>query len=290
MTNDPGGLRKFAGLVETFISSPEFERLAENSKQLWGRELREAGDLDSLGIYSLKEMRPSLVQKYLDGLAGRPGKQFAALTAIKALDRWAIRRDFLTRQITFGVKTERPEGGHVPWTDAQVSTAERVCRKDLARAITLGACTGQRISDLVRMSWNDIEKYKGHEGINLTQLKTGRQIWIPVNEKLCAALDSWGRKDVGPILLRDGKPWQSQQHLTDLWSYEKRVNDGLREHRNLGLVMHGLRGYRCVTLSRQGLTDHQIGDLVGMSVGMVSRYTRLSNQRDNALAAHRNLK
>jgi len=284
MTNERRGPRIFASLVESFMSSPQFQELAENSKQLWGRELKQAGDLANLGIFSLKEIRPSLVQKYLDGLNGRPGKQAAALAALKAIDRWGTKRDKLQRQITFGVETNRPEGGHVPWSRGQVQRAERVARYDLAQAITLGANTGQRISDLVRMQWSDIEKYKGHDGINVTQEKTGRTLWVPINDKLAAAMATWQRRDIGPILLRDGAPWQSR-HLTDLWDYEKKTNNGLKEHKELGLVMHGLRGHRCVQLSREGLTDHQIGDIVGMSFRMVERYTRLSAQRDNALAA-----
>ena len=211
---------------------------------------------------------------YLDGL----------LAVFKAIERWAVVRDLLSRPITLGVETGRPEGGHIPWNDTQVECAERYARPDLARAITLGACTGQRISDLVRMGPTDLETYKGRQGINVTQRKTGRQVWIPVTAKLAAAMEVWERRP-GPFLLRDdGKPWVSN-HLTDRWDYEKKINPQLAEHRQLGLVLHGLRGYCCVRLSREGLNDHQISDLVGLSIPMVSRYTRLSKQKDNVIAA-----
>lgn len=285
MTHAWRGPRIFASLVESFISSPQFQNLSENTKDLWGRELRHAGDLDNLGIFSLKEIRPSLVQKYLDGLNGRPGKQAAAKAALKAIEKWAVVRDLLQRPITLGVATGHPEGGHIPWTEAQVRCAEHVSRSDVARAITLGAATGQRISDLVRMGRGDIETYKGREGINVTQKKTGRTLWIPINERLAAAMATWERRDVGPFLTRsDGRPWKSE-YLTDAWEYEKQRNPELAEHRALGLVLHGLRGHCCVRLCRDGLTDHQISDIVGMSIPMVGRYTRLSSQKDNALAA-----
>ena len=284
MKNVSSAPRLFAGLVETFISSATFQGLATNSKALWTHELRQAAHLDALGIYSVKEIRPSLVQQYLDGLNGRPGKQAAAKTALRALERWAIVRDFLYRPICLGVETGKSEGGHTPWTEAQVRQAERICRYDLSCAITLGAATGQRISDLVRMGPTDIETYKGQKGINVTQKKTGRKIWIPINEKLAEAMATWGTRDIGPFLLRNGQPWRSEQ-LTDAWHWERENNDGLQEHRQLGLVLHGLRGHCCVRLSREGLTDHQVSDLVGLSIPMVSRYTRLSSQRDNALAA-----
>lgn len=278
------GPRIFASLCEDFISSPKFQGLAENSRLLWTRELRAAADLECLGAYSLKEIRPSLIQGYLDGLDGRPGKQAAALCAFKALDAWAVVRDLMPRQITYGVKTGRPLGGHIPWTADQVGAAELNCRTDIARAILLGANTGQRISDLIRMGPGDIETYKGRDGINVTQKKTGRQVWIPISTKLAVAIAEW-KVESGPFLTnKHGEPW-TQIRLRQTWDYEKQTNDELKEHRALGLVLHGLRGHCCVRLSREGLTDHQIGDIVGMSVPMVSRYTRLSSQRDNALAA-----
>lgn len=286
MPSGPGGLRLFANLVTSFISSEQFQKLADNSKQLWERELKEAAKLDNLGIFSTREIMPALVQQYLDGLSGRPGKQAAALTALKALNRWARVRNFLPQSIVDGVRTERPEGGHLPWTQAQVTKAEREARPDLARAITLAGSTGQRVGDLVRMAWTDIEKHRGHEGINVCQQKTGRELWVPIDDHLASALDSWGRRDVGPILLnRKGEPWSSAVHLRMAWDHEKKINTALAEHRKEKLVMHGLRGYRCVSLSRRGLTDHQVGDVVGMSVKMVERYTRLSSQKENAFAA-----
>jgi len=51
------------------------------------------------------------------------------------------------------------------------------------------------------------------------------------------------------------------------------------------LVMHGLRGTAVVRLRRAGATTSQICDMVGMSPQMVKRYSRYSDQRENALAA-----
>jgi integrase len=69
-------------------------------------------------------------------------------------------------------------GGYGPWDDEQVKLAERTLKPYLARVITLGANTGQRGSDLVKMRWSDIEEYEGRPGINVTQKKTGLVIWV----------------------------------------------------------------------------------------------------------------
>jgi integrase len=199
----------FYALVRAFKESAKFKGLAKASQDLWGRELDFACRPNCLGAVPLDIIRPALIQGYLDGWDDRPGKQAAALAAFKALERWAVVRDLLPRSITLGVETGKPEGGHVPWTDAQVTLAEKHVRPDLARAITLGANTGQRISDLVRMGPTDIETYRGIDGINVRQKKTGRKVWVPILAPLATAMKTWERRP-GPFLLRmDGKPWAS---------------------------------------------------------------------------------
>lgn len=274
----------FAAVVRTFLASPKFMGFADNTKELWGRELRFASHPDCLGAVSLQTIRPALVQAFLDGLDGRPGKQAAAYGAIKALEKWAIVRDLLPRPITTGVETGSPQGGHIPWTDDQVAIAESDARGDLARAITLAANTGQRGSDLVRMGPTDLETFQGIDGIRVVQKKTKREVWVPITSPLASAMAAWERRP-GPYLTRpDGGAW-TRKALTSAWTYERDNNPKLAALKAADLVLHGLRGTACVRLRRSGATPAQISDMVGMSEPMVARYCRFSLQRENAVAA-----
>jgi integrase len=281
---------RFASVVRAFMASPKFKGYAPATQDLWGRELRFASRPDTLGNLSVNEIRPSLVQAFFDGIDGRPGKQGAALAALKQLEKWAIVRDLLPRQITLGVEIEESDGGHIPWSDEHVALAERHARKDIARAVTLGANLGQRGSDLVRVGWPDIENYKGMDGVNVRQVKTGREVWVPITSPLAAAIATW-KREPGPFLRRlNGLPW-NRDALTNAWAYERDTNPKLAPLRACGpdkdrpLVMHGLRGHACVRLLRAGATTRQISDMVGMSEEMVANYTKFSVQRDNASAA-----
>lgn len=283
----------FAALVRLFMSpaNPKWvqpqERggYARSTKETWRHELSFMERPDTLGALRRDEIRPSLVQAFFDGIADRPGKQAVALTALRQLEKWAIIRDLLPRQITLGIELEKSDDGHIPWNDEQVAAGERHARPHVARMITLGANTGQRVSDLIRIGWTDIETYKGMNGIRLRQKKTGREVWVPILSPLTAAMATWERQP-GPFLRRhDGKPWTSSQATSQAWVREREAHSELKEHCDLPLVVHGLRGHACVRLSRFGLTDHQIGDMIGMSPGMVSRYTRFSNTQDNVVAA-----
>jgi integrase len=274
----------FAALCRAYKDSAKFKGMKPNSQALWGRELDYACRPGSLGAVAIDVIRPSLVQGYLDGWDDRPGKQAAALTAFKALEKWAVVRELLPRQITLGVETGKPEGGHIPWTDEQVALAERYARPDLARAVTLGANTGQRGSDLIRMCPTDIETVDGIDGINVTQVKTGRQLWIPILSPLAAAIATWERQP-GPFLRKpNGKPWK-RDNFTHAWTWERDHNRNIEELKRAGLVLHGLRGHFCVKMKRAGANAQQIADMVGMSVKMVERYCRLSAQKENAVAA-----
>lgn len=281
---------RFTAVIRMYMASTNFTELSDGTQELWGRELRLAAHPDSLGSVSVNEIRPKLVQAFLDGISDRPSKQATALSALKQLEKWAIARDHLPRQICLGVETKEAKGGHIPWTQEQVELAERYARPDLARAVTLAANTGQRGSDLVRMCWTDIEAFDGVKGITVKQRKTGREVWIPVTSTLATAMATWERRP-GPILTKqDGRPWK-REDLTNSWNLHRTSNRALEALWYLGpnhdqpARLHGLRGYACVQLLRSGANTSQVSDMVGMSEPMVAKYTRFSSQKANAAAA-----
>jgi integrase len=342
----------FAAVVRAFLMSPKFEALSRSTQVHYRHLLNLAERSDILGAIPVDEMRPALVQAFLDGLADRPAQQKCAQTAIKSLERWALVRDLLPRQITLGTEAPGGTGGHIPWTDEQVALAEQYVRPHLARVITLAANTGQRGSDLVKMRWTDIEEVEGRPGIQVKQVKTGLELWVPFTNTLQVAISKWrselslggGEADPqssaseGPfsgegkrgnagstrpalwpreempreipgtsaliapssrssarperplrlptfiLLKEDGHPFTRQQ-LSDQWLRERNTKPALAPLKEAGLVMHGLRGTAVVRLRRAGATIPQIGDMVGMSPLMVTRYCRYSIQRENALAA-----
>jgi integrase len=281
--------QSFAALVRAF-KEQKFKGYSQATRDLWGRELDFMARPDCLGALSRHEIRPSLVQAFYDGISDRPGKQAASLGVLKELERWAIVRDHLPRQITLGVQIEESDGGHIPWTAEQVAYAEANLPPHLARVITLGANTGQRGSDLIRMGWSDIETFKGVEGIAVRQKKTGREVWVPITSALATAMKTWERSP-RPFLTRaDTRLW-TRRGLTEAWTYIRDTNDLFASYRLCGpdadrpMVLHGLRGHACVQLLRAGANPRQVSDMVGMHEAMVQTYTKHSVQRENAVAA-----
>lgn len=281
----------FANVIRQFLKWMETQDYAPATREKWERELRLAEEEGGLGGCSVQVIRPSLIQAFLDGLAHYPGKQEVARTALKALEKFAVVRDLVPTPFMMGTSTVGSDGGHEPWSDVFVALAEAHARPDLARAVTLAINTGQRGSDTVRMSLTDIEErlcpttgiYR--RGINVLQQKTGRKLWVPfISPEFETTLASWERRP-GPFILKpNGKPY-SRPELSVRWTQHRDSNPDLKPLKDSGMVLHGLRATAVVRARKRGLSDLQISNVYGMSAPMVSRYSRLADQGDMAMAA-----
>src|SRR5262249_36384382 len=101
------------------------------------------------------------------------------------------------------------------------------------------------------------EIFRGRAGINVRQVKTGRELWVPILEPLRRAMETWERRP-GPFCLDIwGQPW-TRKRLTEAWSYERKTNPALRALLDADLVLHGLRGHACVRLYRAGCATRDV--------------------------------
>ena len=131
----------FAAVIRAYLTSPKFQALAPATRVNYRHLLGLAERPDTLGAIPVEQMRPALVQAFLDGFSDRLAQQRCAQTAIKSLEKWAVARDLLPRPISTGTEAPGGNGGHVPWTDEQVDLAEQNARPHLSRVITLAANT-----------------------------------------------------------------------------------------------------------------------------------------------------
>lgn len=273
----------FAAVIrEYFAKSAKFNGMAESSKRVYRLYLTIAQEPEHLGAYSVEALRPSAIQGFLDNFADRPSTQQLVRATLKAVEQWALTRDYLPHPITIGTETEKSDGGHVPWTETQFQLARQHCSPAMVRAITLQGNTGQRGSDIVRMRWTDIEIVNGRMGINVVQQKTGVELWVPFTRAFEAEIAQWERRPGFILIKPDGRPFK-RKDLANRWILERRKIPELEPLKDLAL--HGLRGYCVVKYSHEGLSESQIANIVGMSVPMVARYRRKFLQKANALAA-----
>lgn len=186
-------------------------------------------------------------------------------------------RELLFRDPTLGVAHFADGEGHKPWTPEHLRIADEKFTGMLRRAYVLARYTGQRISDVVRLGFTDIDD----GGFALRQKKTGVRPWCPIFPELECEIATWEKRP-GPFLLQDnGKPYTTNQ----LW---KVFNKAREDHPELAdAVWHGLRANAVIHLRQSGYSIAQISDMIGMSPPMVERYCRHADRKAGGQAGRR---
>ncbi|MEM9763893.1 MAG: integrase, partial [Pseudomonadota bacterium] len=153
------------------------------------------------GDLPVRELRPKHVDALVRKLGGeRPGAANNVLSALKAACRWANGPvELLSHDPTQGVVPFAKGEGHKPWTPEQLACAEANFTGMMRRFYFLSRYTGQRISDVVRLSPTD----EDDGGFSLPQKKTGVKPWCPIFPELEAEIGAWDRRP-GPSLLQEG--------------------------------------------------------------------------------------
>ena len=280
--------KNFYGVILAFQASAKYEALAAKYE---GRiRLRSATWPDiqmSLGHYHRHELRPSSFSNFLMVLPERPAVQRRALVALKSLESWAVVRDMLPRAITTGCETVGGEGANEPWSDATYCYLPSNMRPALILPVWLH---WRQIRASVVATWCEcggriLKLIKGHPGINVTPGKDRQSPLGSVHRKSSIEkMNTWERRPGFIVTKRNGEPW-TRPHLSQEWWKELQKNEALAPLKAAGLSFHGLRASAVIRLRRAGCTEGEIASMVGMSVPMVSRYCRRSEQKDNALAA-----
>jgi integrase len=213
------------------------------------------------------------------------------LRMLRALMAHALRLGWIKRDPTVGVErmAYRTDGYHT-WTEAEIAQFEARwqpgTRERLAFALLL--YTGQRRSDVVRMGRAHMRmvtitdpatgERRQVQVIEVSQVKTGRRLLIPVHPTLAALIDPTPR-DLLPFLRTAyGKPFSPRGFYNQF--IEWAADAGLPPGRS----PHGLRKAAGRRLAEAGASAHQIMSILGVSLQTAVIYTREAEQMRMAVA------
>lgn len=166
-----------------------------------------------------------------------------------------------------------------PWPADRVRAfREEFAHKDRVRLLfELLVGTGQRIGDVLKMQWGDIDD----GGIRVKQGKTGKKLWLPLTSDLRVSLDVAERMNLTIL---------TNQRGTGPWSYRGAHDAMMKARIRLNAVdydIHALRYYTAVELCEAGCEDELIASVTGQSPEMVRHYTRAVRQKVHALQAQK---
>jgi integrase len=267
----------FDDLLQLFFESANYAQLSAVTRRVYRLQMEKLFADEGIGGRLVSQMKREHASRMIAKRASTPAAANNALKVLRILVRFAIDNGWRDDDPTMRIK-RFTLGEHHSWTDEEISafearwpigTSERT-------AFALLLYTGQRVSDVAKMSWRDLD---GH-GLNIVQVKTKEKLWIPLHPDLTAILAQWPRTHIAIITSTFGKPFPAAGF--GQWMAKKIAKAGLPDR----CVTHGLRKAAARRLADAGCTPHQIMSITGhRSLKEVERYTKAAEQRRLAQVA-----
>jgi enterobacteria phage integrase len=265
-----------AALVTTYMRSAAYLALRQTTKAGYSSRIEvlrtKHGHRTVSGL-----TRERIVTGILQPYAARPGAALSILKMLRVLIRHAIDIGWLKHDPSLGIK--RPKTHEIrSWTETEIDTFENRwpigTKQRLAVALQL--YTGQRRSDVHRMTWADVNG----DTIRVVQQKTGQRLTIPLHQNLRAILAATDRKHVTILNTEYGKPFTVDGFSQ--WMRDAITTAGLP----LECQPHGLRKAAGRRLAEAGCTAHEIMAVLGhKTLAEAERYTRDADQSQLATGA-----
>lgn len=259
----------FARLVGEYYLSTEYKRLKEMTRKNYKRILDKF--CEAHGHRRVDQMKREHISLIMGAMSDRPGAARNLLKRIRTVLRFAIDLGWITSDPTYKMKTYRSNEFHT-WTEDEIEQFENRwpvgTKQRLAFALHL--YTGQRRSDVHRMTWPDIKD--GY--INVVQQKTGARLEIRLHPALLDILQQTERKHICILVTEYGKPFS-------VAGYGQWMSDAINAA-NLPerCKTHGLRKAAARRLAESGCTALEIASITGhKSLAEVERYTREANKK-----------
>ena len=270
------GTRTFLNLIRLYQNSEKWEKLAPRTKSDYQTVLTyiEA----KMGTLPPERMQRKDVIRARDSNAQTIRFANYVVQVLRILFEHAIDLGWREENPAKKVSTLASTGpGRVPWP-ADMITAYRAAaplgtRQRLIFEMLLG--TGQRIGDVLKARWDDIEG----GGINVRQGKTGARLWLPFTRDLKAALDATKKTGLTICAGPSGIPAIYRVGADLMLAVRKKIGAEAYD-------AHALRYTAAAELAALGCTDEVIMSVTGHKTSaMVAKYAGPARQKARATEA-----
>lgn len=270
--------RSITALINSYRAGSDFKKLRATSRSGYQSRLKILDDKH--GHRSVNGLDPVRIEKMIMvPYADRPGQAHALLKMLRVLIRHAIHLRWIDRDPSIGLK--RASIGQIrSWTEAEIARFEDRwpigSKQRLAFALFL--YTGQRRSDVHRMTWRDVTE----RGIAIKQQKTGAELLVPVHSQLQIVLDKAREDRTDLVLLTTAYGEMFTVDGFSQWMRDAISDAGLP----ISCQPHGLRKAAGRRLAEAGCSAHEIMAILGhRSLAEAERYTKEADQKRLAAAA-----
>jgi integrase len=268
-----GAVGTFGRLLSAYYDTTDYKALKPQTQRQYRLAMERLIEKEGLKDRRVKDIQRPHIKRMMAKVIETPSSANDRLKKLRILLKFAIDLGWRKDDPTLHVKKLK-EGEHHTWTDEQVEAFEShwPLGTQQRTAFALLLYTGQRVSDVARMSWSDVS-LDGHR-IAITQEKTGSKLDLQLHDDLLAALARWPRSEAAILCTAYGKPFS----VKGLGNKMAEAFDaaGLPEE----CVTHGLRKAAARRLAEAGCSPHEIASITGhKTLSEIERYTRAVEQR-----------
>lgn len=261
----------FRWLVEQYYRSSSFVQLTQRTQ----RVRRSILDTFCVGHGNKRfgHIEPRHLMAIRDDMVDRPEAANALIKALRQVFKYALEYGYLSHNPAAAIGSLRPlnrDGFHT-WTIKEVEQfeAKHPIGTKARVVFALLLYTGQRRGDVIRMG----RQHETDGGIEITQQKTNKRIWIPIVSELRRTLDAGPTGDLTYLVTAFNKPFTAA-------GFGNRFRKWCDEAGLYHCSAHGLRKACAARLAERGYSEHQIGAITGhATLKEIARYTRAARQK-----------
>jgi integrase len=255
----------------SLMPSPEWTALADNTRRNYATALSRISA--AWGELPVRGLEPRHVIELRDRMRATPEAANTMLKALSSMINWSIPRGWRSDNPCEKVPFFPPGTPWVAWSWEAIEAWRNHAVPEMRLALMLALFTGQRQSDLVRMTWSDVDEgviqvvqEDGVEG----QKKTKKKVWVPIHRELRLELSRVKRRSVRILTGHRGRPLTIES-LKTAWQ---------RQHESIelitgachGLVPHGLRKSAVCFLLEAGCSQEEVEAITRQSREMIRHY------------------
>jgi integrase len=260
-------------MVRDYLSSDEYRSLKPKTQRGYARMLELFAPLHGVPAENIKRRHIRELRISLQGM-GRTQQLFSQVTSV--LFNFGVDNDYCSINPAARMKRVDRVRSYAAWSEEQCTTFEASKPpRELMSAYMLGRYTGQRRSDVLKMTR---AAYDG-EGIQVLQQKTRQAVWIPVHARLRTYLDVLPKDALLLVTNSNSRPVEESK-------FSKGFRTWLDAHGLPGLHFHGLRHAAGRALAEAGCSTKEIQAILGhRTAQMVELYSKAAQQKRLARAA-----
>ena len=203
-----GDRRKISGLCAMYRANDAWKNLSDKTRKNWSPWLDRIQDhFGNLSMASFdRPLIRQAIKAWRDKFKATPRSADVGLQVLSRLLSFGKEEGLLATNACADIPhLYKNDRASIIWTPEDLAQLAKHASKEIVWAAQLGALTGLRQADLLRLSWSHV----GEHCISIRTNKTGRTAEIPLYAALTALLAEIPKRATTILTSTDGVPWKT---------------------------------------------------------------------------------